>query len=425
MYWFITFIKSWFIIGLVILMSLNGCAYNPASSTWLTMEESPSTGRSSILYTVRRGDTLSEIAKRYDLFGYKEIARLNNILAPYTIYPDQVLQIPTVGNVYDGNRNSNVDIKARSINQQSLFNRQHPSTGDNYISQKKIYPRDPTVDIQPRPMSQRQLYSRGTFSSGDSKLDIRSRPIPQQPLRSQRTNSNEVPATDIQSRPVPQQPRYSQGDYPNKNLVVDIKPRPVPQQPSRPQRTNSNEVPATNTQLRPISKQQPTQKNRRYNKPSTASNTYPSIKKNYHIVQDGEALYGIAKRYGLAYRKLAAWNKLASPYTLEVGQRLRVAPAANQPVTKKRHATIIHERKSSKPSKNTPKKRSTTKRGSYHNVVQGDTIYTVASLYGCSLADLSVWNDLLPPYTLVPGQRLQVVSLTPKDKIVNQSPQTK
>ena len=47
-------------------------------------------------------------------------------------------------------------------------------------------------------------------------------------------------------------------------------------------------------------------------------------------VRAGETLYGISRRYGLTVAQVAAWNDLAAPYTLRVGQTLRLrAPVAS------------------------------------------------------------------------------------------------
>ncbi len=50
-------------------------------------------------YIVRSGDTLSKIAR--DVVGnmamWPQIASVNNLVAPYTIYPGQVLQLPEIG----------------------------------------------------------------------------------------------------------------------------------------------------------------------------------------------------------------------------------------------------------------------------------------------------------------------------------------
>lgn len=46
----------------------------------------------------------------------------------------------------------------------------------------------------------------------------------------------------------------------------------------------------------------------------------------YHKVQKGDTLYSISWRYGQDYREVAAWNGIRPPYTINAGQRLRVAP---------------------------------------------------------------------------------------------------
>jgi peptidoglycan-N-acetylglucosamine deacetylase len=46
-----------------------------------------------------------------------------------------------------------------------------------------------------------------------------------------------------------------------------------------------------------------------------------------HIVQAGETLYRIALQYGLTYQELAAYNNIANPDDIEVGQTLRIPPS--------------------------------------------------------------------------------------------------
>ena len=45
-----------------------------------------------------------------------------------------------------------------------------------------------------------------------------------------------------------------------------------------------------------------------------------------HTVQAGDTLFGIAFRAGLNYRDLAAWNGIDEPYTIRIGQKLRLTP---------------------------------------------------------------------------------------------------
>ncbi|MCL2021259.1 MAG: peptidoglycan DD-metalloendopeptidase family protein [Betaproteobacteria bacterium] len=46
----------------------------------------------------------------------------------------------------------------------------------------------------------------------------------------------------------------------------------------------------------------------------------------YHVVKQGETLYGIALEYGQDYREVAAWNYLTDPSRISIGQTLRVWP---------------------------------------------------------------------------------------------------
>ncbi|WP_225849271.1 LysM peptidoglycan-binding domain-containing protein [Streptomyces sp. HPF1205] len=63
-------------------------ASTTASHTWHTAHTTP--------YTVKAGDTLIGIARAHKVpGGWHAIARINKISRPYTIYPGQVLRLPT------------------------------------------------------------------------------------------------------------------------------------------------------------------------------------------------------------------------------------------------------------------------------------------------------------------------------------------
>jgi len=44
----------------------------------------------------------------------------------------------------------------------------------------------------------------------------------------------------------------------------------------------------------------------------------------------------------------------------------------------------------------------------YHLVRQGDTLYSVAFMYGYQVEKVAAWNNLKPPYTIYKGQRLSL-----------------
>ncbi len=55
---------------------------------------------------------------------------------------------------------------------------------------------------------------------------------------------------------------------------------------------------------------------------------YTSISRDEdYIAQAGDTLYGISLRAGLNYRDVAAWNNIAEPYTVKIGQRILLRPA--------------------------------------------------------------------------------------------------
>lgn len=75
--------------AVVLLMA--GCASKPVVN--------PTQSRLIVIpqyYTVKAGDTLSQIASRYNL-DYREIARINNIDSSYTIYTNQSLRLHNGG----------------------------------------------------------------------------------------------------------------------------------------------------------------------------------------------------------------------------------------------------------------------------------------------------------------------------------------
>ncbi|NOZ53556.1 MAG: peptidoglycan DD-metalloendopeptidase family protein [Gammaproteobacteria bacterium] len=56
----------------------------------------------------------------------------------------------------------------------------------------------------------------------------------------------------------------------------------------------------------------------------------------YHFVEPGETLYSISWAYGHDYREVAKWNRIASPYRINRGQRLRVVA----PISKAKNTLI-------------------------------------------------------------------------------------
>jgi len=91
---------------------------------------------------------------------------------------------------------------------------------------------------------------------------------------------------------------------------------------------------------------------------------------DYVIVRKGDTLYSIARRHDIPLREMIEANNLRPPYTLAVGQRLRMPTAK------------------------------------YHIVQKGDTVYNISKRYNIDMNSLSKTNNIRAPYALRIGQRL-------------------
>ncbi len=78
---------------------------------------------------------------------------------------------------------------------------------------------------------------------------------------------------------------------------------------------------------------------------------FPPIHGQFYRVRPGDTLYSIARRSGHRYRDLARWNHIRPPYTIYVGQVLRLKP---RPTIEKKTVKKVRRRKipSRHPKKN-------------------------------------------------------------------------
>ena len=139
------------------------------------------------------------------------------------------------------------------------------------------------------------------------------------------------------------------------------------------------------------------------------------------VVERGDTLYALARRSNTTVAELAKLNDLKEPYTLSVGQKLKLRAA--KPVEKKTEKPIpnviseekvkqIKEEKTKIVVKETVKPTS-TKRVDLQEitVAKGDTLYSLSRKYEIPVNDLAVMNKLSAPFTLSVGQKLKVPKL--------------
>lgn len=89
-------------------------------------------------------------------------------------------------------------------------------------------------------------------------------------------------------------------------------------------------------------------------------------------VKKGTTLYAISRQTKVPVRTLIEANNLKPPYTLSIGQKIRV-PSAK-----------------------------------IHVVKKSETLYSISKKYGLTVSALSRQNNIKPPYTLSVGQQLMV-----------------
>jgi LysM repeat protein len=105
-----------------------------------------------------------------------------------------------------------------------------------------------------------------------------------------------------------------------------------------------------------------------------------------HVVQRGETLYSIARRYGTTTAALVSANGLRNPNFIYAGQRLTIPGGGG----------------SSRGGGSAP---STT---AVHVVQRGETLYSIARRYGTTAAALAAANGLRNPNLIYVGQRLRI-----------------
>ncbi|HAI68811.1 MAG TPA: hypothetical protein DCM38_05155 [Gammaproteobacteria bacterium] len=127
----------------------------------------------------------------------------------------------------------------------------------------------------------------------------------------------------------------------------------------------------------------------------------PQSAEGIHIVEAGETLYAIARRYGQNPGDVATWNNIEAPYSLMVGQTLVVSPSKGWDSLSTPLPTepTVFEPEPSSPADGDR---------DYHTVLPGDTLYKIAKHYGFALTEIAGWNGIEPPYNLSLGQSLRV-----------------
>ncbi len=120
---------------------------------------------------------------------------------------------------------------------------------------------------------------------------------------------------------------------------------------------------------------------------SCAGTTQPSEKRTTHIVQKGETVWSIARKYGVKPEEIIALNKLEEPDKVSPGQEL-IIPRAGASVSSAKTRLPASRVK--------------------HIVQKGETVWSIARKYGVKTEEIIKANNLKKPDQISPGHELIV-----------------
>jgi len=113
---------------------------------------------------------------------------------------------------------------------------------------------------------------------------------------------------------------------------------------------------------------------------------------SYHIVQKGDNLGNIAKKYGVTVAQITEWNKLEDN-NVKLGAKLLILKATTEKENNQIAAIT---------------KKQTAIRNSHYLVKKGDSLIKIAQKYpGVTVSDIKKWNDIHGD-ELQPGMRLKI-----------------
>ena len=206
---------------------------------------------------------------------------------------------------------------------------------------------------------------------------------------------------------------------------VDEEPNAVVIPPSRPEPAQESYTPAPAPDPVPVT-------------PPSVSES--SSVAEYHVVQPGETLASLARRYGYTTERFKEFNDLQDAQVALVGQRLRtshcscppaaarptpvpaevyptvpaytetyptsrpvVMPSAYRPVEEEAAASSVEETPTP-PAYGAPLQQERA----FHTVKDGESLYGIARQYRMTVTELQELNDLRPADVIVPFQKLYV-----------------
>jgi LysM repeat protein len=139
--------------------------------------------------------------------------------------------------------------------------------------------------------------------------------------------------------------------------------------------------------------------------PGPTTGVVPLPAGGVHIVQPGDTVYKISRMYGTTVEAIASANGI-NPWFIFVGQRL-IIPGPDGPLPQWSGGSASPW--PGGPVQPGPSPVPTSPEGSRtHTVQMGETLFSIALLYGVSVQDIALANNLPNPNFIYPGQTLVI-----------------
>ncbi|WP_205503686.1 LysM peptidoglycan-binding domain-containing protein [Rufibacter psychrotolerans] len=128
-----------------------------------------------------------------------------------------------------------------------------------------------------------------------------------------------------------------------------------------------------------------------------------------HVVEKGETLFAISRKYQVPVADLLAWNSLDGSTPISVGQELALTAAPGAKASTQAAPTQpAPAAATAAPVKTTPAV-SAPASAAEHTVAPGETLYAISRKYGVSVQNLQAWNNLEAGAISI-GQKLVVAA---------------
>jgi len=140
-----------------------------------------------------------------------------------------------------------------------------------------------------------------------------------------------------------------------------------------------------------------------------------------HTIQSGESLWLIAKKYNIPSEKILECNPQINPKSLKVGMKLSIpASSLSTPYESNVSNSSKVEKKEKEPntSHNEVEQMQVAKSEIY-KVQPGDSLWSIAQKNNVSVSDIMTWNNLEPTSKLKIGQELKIKSTKSSQNILN------